>query len=228
MDRRRKASLFRAGRWVTASALPVAAQGLQRRMHSEAEAHVPWVALVGRREDGRGRAAERVVERLRELDVPLGGFLQRPVFSSDAPADEAVAYEAENLRSGERMVVATHGEDPAICDWSFDAQAFDRARGWVLDPEARVIFLELGPLEARGEGHLRAAHEALRGPASLLVFCIRPHVLASIGLELPDPIDGLELPEQAEEVDAFAARLAELAGADPRSLAFLESRPGSE
>jgi len=107
---------FFTRRWVTASALPVAAQGLHRRMHSEAEAHVPWVALVGRREDGRGRAAERVVERLRELDVPLGGFLQRPVFSSDAPADEAVAYEAENLRSGERIMVATHGEDPAICD----------------------------------------------------------------------------------------------------------------
>ncbi|NOY90205.1 MAG: hypothetical protein GXP55_03270 [Deltaproteobacteria bacterium] len=182
------------------------------------DGRVPWVALVGRREEGRAVAALRLVEHLRERGVPLGGFLQRPVFTSDAADEEAVAYEAESLRTGERVRVASHGDDPSICDWSFDPVAFERARGWVLEPSAHVSFVELGPLEARGEGHLPAAHAALTGRARLLVFCIRPHVLASIGLELPDPIDGLELPEEAADVDTFAARVAELAS-QPRAAA---------
>ncbi len=182
------------------------------------DARVPWVALVGRREEGRAVAALHVVEHLRARGVPLGGFLQQPVFTSDAADAEAVAYEAQSLRTGQRVRVASHGFDPTLCDWSFDPEAFERARGWVLEPEAHVSFIELGPLEARGEGHLPAAHAALTGPARLLVFCIRPHVLASIGLELPDPVDGLELPEEAADVDAFAARVAELAS-HPRAAA---------
>lgn len=188
---------------------------------SEAATEVPWVALVGRREEGRARVASRLVERLREQGVPLGGFLQRPVFAQEVEADvgdanEALAYEAESLRTGEVVRVASHGDDPAICAFRFDAAAFARAADWVLDPAAHVSFVEMGPLEARGEGHLPAARRALLGSARLLVFCIRPHVLASIGLNLPDPIDGLELPEEEAEFDAFAARVLDLASAADR------------
>jgi len=185
-------------------------------MANEATNEVPWVALVGRREEGRAEAAARLAERLRERGIALGGFLQRPVFAEDAPDGDALAYEAEDLSTGAVVQVASHGEDPAICDWCFDDAAFDEARRWVLDPGAQVSFVELGPLEARGEGHLRAAREALSGSARLLVFCIRPHVLASIGLGLPDPVDGLELPEQAAEFEAFAERVAGLAQQDAR------------
>ena len=86
----------------------------------------------------------------------------------------------------------------------------------MLDEAAEVSFLKLKPLEAHGEGHLPAARKALEGPAKLLVFCIRPHVLAPIGLDLPDPVDGLELPQDEPDFDAFAERIAKLAAAAPQ------------
>lgn len=178
-------------------------------MTNAAQRQVPWVALVGRREDGRGVLAAELATRLGDHGFRLGGFLQHPIEGSQ-PGEHS-GYEAENLHSGQRVQVATHGDDPEVCDWCFDDDAFAEARRWVLDPNADVSFVELGPLESKGAGHLPAARAALDGSAQLLVFCIRPHVLASIGLGLPDPVDGVELPAERAEIEAFCARVEALA-----------------
>ncbi|MDH5490399.1 MAG: DUF2478 domain-containing protein [Myxococcales bacterium] len=175
-----------------------------------ATSRIPWAALVGRREQGRSTITEQVIARLRGKGLRVGGFVQRPVGGGpDAPD----AYEAVQLGGEARVIVASHRGEPEICDWAFDAEAFRRCRSWVL-AAADVVVMELGPLEASGKGHWPAVLELLEaagGGRKVALLTLRPQIVARVGLELPDPSAGLELPAEPPELDDFVEAIAALA-----------------
>lgn len=133
----------------------------------------------------------------------VGGFLQAAV----GPPEEPEAYDLVNIATGDRVRVADHGPDPQVCDWSFIEAAFDEARLWCERPELDVVFAQVGPLEAGGEGHWPLVRALIEGEGIPLVLSLRPNVLARVALQLPDPIAGLELPVGSLELDEFVAAL---------------------
>jgi nucleoside-triphosphatase THEP1 len=167
----------------------------------------PWVAVVGRQTTGRTQVLDKLAAGLRQAGLRVGGALQRPA----CEGDEVVGYDAISPSSGDVVALARKGPEPELCEWRFCEDALDRVREWATAPHAQVIVLELGPLEARGQGNWPAVRAALAAPDRLVILGIRPAVLAPVVLRLPDPEDGLELPAPASEVDSFVERIVLLA-----------------
>jgi nucleoside-triphosphatase THEP1 len=167
----------------------------------------PWVAIVGTRDSGRKDAVGIVVDVVREAGPTVGGIVQ-VVIDQDG---EDFGYDAIDLDSGDRVPIAREAKDARMCRWGFDPEGFAVARNWALKGAPfDVVVLEAGSLEANGEGHWPTILEALEGERRLVVLSIRPSALARIGLELPDPADGIELPAEEDDIRAFGARIAKL------------------
>jgi nucleoside-triphosphatase THEP1 len=163
----------------------------------------PWAAIVGRAQSGKRRAVQSVADVCRARGYSVGGVVQEPVLSEE----RCVGYDVVDLASGERAAIARRSPTPTMCEWSFDESAFARAREWVLRAGTDVTAFEVGNLEAKGGGHRPAIDEAFAGPSRLILLAIRPQVLGSIGLELDDPVCGIELPASADGIAGFAARV---------------------
>ena len=69
-----------------------------------------------------------------------------------------------------------------------------------------MCFVEAGKLEAAEQGHWATILRSL-DERPLTVLAIRPRVLASVALRLPDPVDSIELPADADEIARFCARV---------------------
>lgn len=185
----------------------------------------PWIALVGARDDGRAVAAQAVLATLRGAGVRVGGFLQERI----TRGDEILGYDLIDLGGGARVPLARPSPRPRICSWGFDEQAFARAASWALRP-ADVTVIEAGRIEAAGEGHFPALLSTLRASPRVVLVSLRPNVLASIALALPDPADFVELPAEPEEVQALAQRCIDLVatlsqkGEVPRQGALSDAR----
>ncbi|MEZ4340450.1 MAG: DUF2478 domain-containing protein [Sandaracinaceae bacterium] len=161
-----------------------------------------WIAVIGSGRDGRVAVIEAMARALSRAGARLGGFVQRTRWTDDA----IEGYDLVHPSTGEAEALAREdGTAPELCRWSFDEDAFARARQWTLDGELDVVFVEAGRLEAAKRGHWPTLMGALAA-RSLTVLSIRRGVLASVALELPDPIDAIELPAGADEVERFVAR----------------------
>lgn len=166
-----------------------------------------WAAIVGRRSGGRTRVAWRVVSALRAAGLRVCGVVHEPV----GPSEEPTGYDAVDVLTGERLPLARIASDPHICAWRFEPGVFERIAESVERAAGDVVLFEVGPVEARGEGHWAAVKSALEGQPRVVLLSIRPRVLATVALGLPDPLAGLELPVPDAAIDRFTARVAERA-----------------
>lgn len=166
-----------------------------------------WVALVGTRETGRGGITRRLEAALSDEGLRMGGFRQEAI---GGPGRRQVdGYDLVRVGGPERAPLARKAVEPEMCEWGFAAEAFETARSWLRQP-CDVRFATAGRLEAAGRGHWPAIAEALQQPG-LLILSLRPNVLASIALRLPDPEDALELPAGEPETSEFILRIVALA-----------------
>lgn len=147
-----------------------------------------------------------MAQRLRDAGLRVGGFLQEPVHDGE----DIAGWDAVDLHTGARCAVARTSPDPDLCDWGFDDAALGRCREWTRRAPFDVVVVEAGTLEASGGGHRPALDDILEGPPRVLLLCIRPHALAVLGLQLPDPALGLELPAAPREVDQLAGDVRQL------------------
>ena len=170
---------------------------------AERRAASRWVAVVGTREQGRREVVGAVAAALAAAGIRVGGVINDRVTESG----ETVGYDVVDHATGARAALARESTDPRLCKWGFSKEGFAAARGWLLGSTAEALLLELGSLEAAGEGHFPTVRELLAAPGRVLVLGVRPHALARIGLGLPDPADGIELPASPAEIEAFGARL---------------------
>lgn len=167
----------------------------------------PWIAIVGARAHGRIELTRRLRAELHQMSLRVTGFVQEPCVGVDG---SVVGYDLVDLESEERVPLARDSDRPLICNWGFDRRAFDRARDWALRP-ADVSVLEVGRLEAGERGHWPAVLSALRDPRERLVLLgIRPNVVASVAVRLPDPVELIELPAGPGQIDAFVGRVKSL------------------
>lgn len=169
----------------------------------------PWIAIAGAREQGRLELTDRLCAELARRGVRVTGFVQAPVVDAD---ESVLGYDVIDLGTGERRALARESDVPEICNWGFDRDAFEAAREWALRP-ADVCVLEVGRLEAAERGHWPTILSAMRAPGRVVVLGVRPNVVASIAVRLPDPIELVELPAPSAELDAFVDRVSQLAAA---------------
>jgi nucleoside-triphosphatase THEP1 len=167
----------------------------------------PWVALVGTRAAGKLETVATLVEALRAADLPAAGFVQHQAGTAAAP----LGYDLVEVGSGARIALARASSQPRLCSWGFRDAAFAEARRRTLTPAAAAVVVEVGLLEAAGEGHWETVREALDGPPRLVILTIRPSVLGRVAVRLPDPAAGLELPAAPGELHGFVAEVIALA-----------------
>lgn len=174
----------------------------------------PWAAIVGRTEHGKHEATLGVMEGLRAGGFRVGGALQVRAASAppkgttdEAPPEGAWAYDLLDLATGARIPVAKWSRQPEICDYRFEREALERGRSWVLAPGLDAVLLEVGHLEARGEGHWPAVLAVLSGPPRLVLLRVRPDVLFQVTERLPAPVAGLELPVLRAALDGFVSEV---------------------
>lgn len=163
-----------------------------------------WIAVVGSRQDGREDVVRRLAQTLKSVGVAVAGFAQVSRFDGD----RLVGIDVQRLATGDSVSLAkkASGSDPDLCEWVFSPAAFETTAQWAVEDSAPVCFAEAGRLEAAEGGHwatiVRAVHER-----PLTVLAIRPTVLVSVALRLPDPVDSIELPEDADEIARFCERV---------------------
>ena len=162
----------------------------------------PWIAIVGRREDGRERVTLRLWQRLAGRGLRVVGFVQDPVHVEG----EHIGYDVWNPSTDDRAPLARISEDAELCNWGFEELGWEAARRWSLRDPGDVCFIEAGRREAAQRGHWQTLVDALVAQP-LSVLSIRPSVLASIAFRLPDPVDAIELPADEAEIDAFIGRV---------------------
>lgn len=166
----------------------------------------PWIAIVGAREHGRLELTHRLRADLERRGTRVTGFVQEPCLDAD---QSVVGYDLVDLATGRRVPLARDSDRPLICNWGFDDRAFALAHEWALRP-ADVSVVEVGRLEAGERGHWGTVLSALREPGRLVLLGIRPNVVASVAVRLPDPIEAIELPAEAGQIEAFVRRVGSL------------------
>jgi len=120
--------------------------------------------------------------------------------------EEHVGYDVRDPSTDRREALARLSDDADLCNWGFVEVGWQTARRWALEEPGDVCFIEAGRREAAEQGHWPTVLDAL-DVQPLTVLSVRPTVLASIALRLPDPIDGIELPAADSEVEDFLERV---------------------
>jgi nucleoside-triphosphatase THEP1 len=165
----------------------------------------PWAAIIGGKRDGKEAALEDLVRALRGLGLDVQGLLQR----AEERDEQVLGYELHDVGTGQKVPLARASAGVStLCDLTFDPKGFEQGRAWLEGKAADVVLLPVGKLELGGEGHWPAVEAALARIDALVVLTVRSHQLASLVLRMPDPVDALELPADAEAISRFAASLA--------------------
>jgi nucleoside-triphosphatase THEP1 len=173
----------------------------------------PWIAVVGTRQTGRSEITHVLAERLRQEGVRVIGFVSEPIERDGT----TVGYDLVELPAGRRRRLAEVGPRPRLCRWVFDDALFVDAARQVSGGDAEVVILQVGTLEASGDGLWAAIEAALAAPARLVVLAIRPHLLVRVADRLPEPAAAIELPADDDEVARFVDRAIELTGSQRAS-----------
>ena len=109
----------------------------------------PWVAIVGRREDGREQVTLRLWEKLAASRARVRGFVQAPVYAGE----EHVGYDVRDPSTDRREALARLSDDADLCNWGFVEVGWQTARRWALEEPGDVCFIEAGRREAAEQGH---------------------------------------------------------------------------
>ena len=165
----------------------------------------PWAVVVGHSRTGKEDALREVVAGLSAAGRRVAGFIQVRLVRED----RVYAYDVEDTAGERRLRIAEAGKDPEVCDYGFVPEAFQQARKWTLGEDAEVVLVEVGKLEAGGQGHWPTFEAALNGPPRVVIAAIRPDLLASFVLRLADPFAALETPANPDDVQRFVKTIAE-------------------
>ncbi len=170
-------------------------------------------ALVLRERSGREPSAVgAIVEGLARRGLRVAGFTQRTF----EDASGRMAVDVVRLRDGQSVplarMAADAGNGPGVCSFTFDADAFARARGWIDEDLAcaDVVVLDaVGKLELGGAGHRAAIEHALRaGPPVVLSVREEDLVYAMEALGLGEPLAACATGGGAEALKAFVDQVA--------------------
>lgn len=163
-----------------------------------------WALICGERREGRDDVVRPLVEGWQAAGLTVGGCTQVPVFEGEAGGEEEpIGYDALGF-DGSVRPVARLDDNPTLCGFSFVQDTFDAVRTSLREARPDLTVLPGAKLESAKEGHWPSVQDALQREYGLLVFVLRPHLLARIALELPDPVAYLELPGGRDEITAFA------------------------
>jgi nucleoside-triphosphatase THEP1 len=181
----------------------------------EGAARQPVFALSGPPHSGKSTQMERLFRLLASGGVSAGGVVQM----ARGDAQPAAAYDAVDLRSGERrpLVSFVAAEDGRPRRAVFDESGFVQAAAWIRRAAAEcsvVLVDELGRWEADGGGHMAAVLDALASPAlRVLVVAVRldaqARVLKRLG-SVAGVYDVEALRREPGRLDALARRVAQL------------------
>ena len=138
----------------------------------------PWIAIVGRREDGREQVTLRLWQALAENDTSITGFIQAPVHVDG----EHVGYDVWSPETQERVPLARISDDAELCNWGFEDEGWAAARRWSLDRAGDVCFIEAGRREAAEHGHWRTLNDALELGRAAGLKSLETHVQTQLGL----------------------------------------------
>jgi nucleoside-triphosphatase THEP1/energy-coupling factor transporter transmembrane protein EcfT len=150
----------------------------------------PVIVATGATGAGKTTAVLSTVEDLRRSGYRVAGFVQPPRLEDG----RKIGFGVRDLLSGEetdfaRLVSRSEGEHDTR--FRFESAGFglaERALGEVRSGDLLVID-ELGPLELRGEGHMRAVQRALDVPGlRAVVVVVRGHLVPALlaALEIDD------------------------------------------
>ncbi|MCC6903940.1 MAG: DUF2478 domain-containing protein [Polyangiaceae bacterium] len=166
-----------------------------------------WSAIVGKPGTEKGQAAKKLAALLEARGFAVAGFVQDDV--SDA-AGKTVGWDISSVTGpAERGVLAREAAEADLCGYKFEPSGFQLARRLSQRAADVVIVGGVGKLEAAEQGHwplLKALID--REPGPHVVACIRDTCLSAIALALPDPLDSVELPCDAADLERLAERLA--------------------
>jgi nucleoside-triphosphatase len=123
------------------------------------------VVLTGPRDGGKTATASAAVEHLRREGVPVAGFLQL----GDFVEGQKVGFRLRDVTTGEEAALAVRSQDDGGdfgTPFSFSEDGF-RLGSTALSRAcagAVIVIDELGPVELRGEGHMKAVRKVLLEP----------------------------------------------------------------
>ena len=162
------------------------------------------VVITGPGNGGKTETAIALVEELRAKDISVFGFVQPGEFVDGRKS----GFRLRDVSTGEEVVLATQGERS---EGDFGTRFRFSEEGFRLGREALsrsasgtvAIIDELGPIELRGQGHMRAVRRALATPDLLgAVIVVRRHLVPALLAEL-DATDAVVI--DVEEVADGAA-----------------------
>ena len=144
------------------------------------------VVVTGPGNGGKTGTAIALVDQLRTLDTPIFGFVQPGEFADG----RKTGFRLRDVSTGEEAGLATQGERS---EGDFGTRFQFSEEGFRLGREALSrsasgsvgIIDELGPVELRGQGHMRAVRRALAIPDLLgTVIVVRRSLVPSLLAEL--------------------------------------------
>jgi nucleoside-triphosphatase THEP1/energy-coupling factor transporter transmembrane protein EcfT len=123
------------------------------------------VVVTGPRDGGKTATASAAIDRLRGAGVPVAGFLQL----GDFIEGQKVGFRLRDVTTGDEAALAVRGEGQ-IGDFGtpfqFNEEGFQLGRAALSRASAGAVVVidELGPVELRGQGHMKAVRKALLLP----------------------------------------------------------------
>jgi len=139
--------------------------------------------LTGNQGEGKTTLLRRVVARLRNDGVAVGGILAHVCYDGDARA----GYDIEDVRTGERAVLcrtddgtASHTVGPFVFHQEGLSLGARALAGGAEHPGALVIVDEVGPLELQGGGWASAVQQLLKSDTTALLLVIRPALVKKL------------------------------------------------
>lgn len=149
----------------------------------------PMVVVTGPTGSGKTTTVEAAVAELTAAGTQVAGFVQPGVWQEE----DKVGFLVKDVATGEQMQLAkrvTHESGQHGTGFHFNEAGLALARQALrrIHPGAVLVVDELGPMELRGHGHMRAVRKALsvNGLAGVVVVVRRhlvPALLAALDAE---------------------------------------------
>lgn len=147
------------------------------------------LVLTGEPGSGKSTCCRHVVRAAREA-----GLVVRGVVADDEPAGGATRRRLEDLRSGERFLLARAARPEAIAAgaprWTLSDAALDRCDAILARacPADLLVIDEIGPVElVQRRGTLAGVRRALSGPYGVALVVVRPWLVPRFGEQFPSP-----------------------------------------